>query len=84
MTALPAQIIGLKDRGQIREGNKADIAIFNLDTLRDHSTALEPLRPSEGVEFVLVNGQFTVDAGKLTGALLGVVLKRGGARIPRT
>jgi len=84
MTALPAQIIGLKDRGMLREGFKADIVIFNLETLRDRATTLEPFRPSEGIEFVLVNGQFTVDGGKLTGALPGKVLRRGENRIPRS
>jgi len=84
VTALPAQIIGLKDRGLLREGYKADITIFNLETLRDRATAIEPQLPSEGIEFVLVNGQLTVDRGKLTGALPGKVLRRGENRIPRS
>jgi N-acyl-D-aspartate/D-glutamate deacylase len=83
MTALPAQIIGLKDRGLLREGYKADITIFNLETLRDRAPPLEPLLTSDGIEFVLVNGQFTVDGGKLTGAFPGKVLRRG-ATIPRS
>jgi N-acyl-D-amino-acid deacylase len=82
-TALPAQIIGLKDRGLIREGYKADIVIFDLESLRDRATVLQPDLLSEGIEFVLVNGQFTVDGGKRTGAFPGTVLKRSGTRIPR-
>lgn len=75
-TGLPAQIIGLPDRGYIREGYKADIVVFNLDSLNDRATYLEPRQFSEGVDYVLENGQFTVDGGKLTGALPGVVLNR--------
>jgi N-acyl-D-amino-acid deacylase len=75
-TGLPAQIIGLTDRGLIREGYKADIAIFDYDQLRDHATLLEPDRPSEGVRYVLVNGQLAVDDGHLTGALAGEVIRK--------
>ena len=78
-TGLPAQIIGLTDRGLLREGFKADIVIFDFENLRDRATVLEPDLPSEGIEYVMVNGQFTVDEGRLTGALPGVVIKRPGA-----
>jgi N-acyl-D-amino-acid deacylase len=81
-TGLPAQIIGLRDRGLIREGYKADIVIFDLEKLRDRATVLAPHLRSEGVEFVLVNGQFTIDGGTLTGALPGQVLKREGTQVP--
>lgn len=76
MTGLGAQIIGLPDRGYLREGLKADIVLFDLDELRDRATVLEPNLYSEGIKHVLVNGQFTVDNGKLTGALPGAVLDR--------
>lgn len=75
-TGLPAQIVGLPDRGYIKEGYKADIVLFNLDSLNDRATYLEPRQFSEGIAYVLENGQFTVDHGKLTGALPGVVLNR--------
>jgi len=75
-TSLPAQIIGIQDRGLLREGYKADIMIFDMDRLQDHATIMEPKRFSEGVEYVLVNGEFTLDQGVPTGALPGLVLKR--------
>jgi N-acyl-D-amino-acid deacylase len=75
-TGLPAQIVGLPDRGYIREGYKADIVVFNLDSLADRATYLEPRQFSQGIDYVLENGQFTVDRGKLTGALPGVVINR--------
>ena len=75
-TGLPAQIIGLRDRGYIREGYKADIVIFDFDRIRDHATVMERDRYSEGIDYVLVNGQFAVDEAKRTGALAGVVVKR--------
>jgi N-acyl-D-amino-acid deacylase len=75
-TGLPAQIIGLTDRGLLREGFKADIVIFDLDELRDRSTVLEPALFSEGIEYVINNGTFSVEAGELTGALEGRILER--------
>lgn len=76
MTGLPAQIIGLRDRGFLREGYKADLVVFDLGRLRDRATVLEPERYSEGIEYVMVNGTLTVDGGRLTGALPGVVIRK--------
>ena len=78
MTGLPARIIGLKDRGLLREGYRADLVIFDLERLRDRATVLEPGLFSEGVDYVMVNGVFTVDGGEFTEALPGVVVLRGG------
>jgi len=75
-TSLPAQIMLLKDRGQIREGFAADIVIFDLATIRDKATFFEPHQHSEGVDYVLVNGTAVVDGGKLTHATPGRVLLR--------
>lgn len=74
MTTLPAQLLGLRDRGLIREGLIADIAVLDLDELRDNATFFEPHRYASGVDYVLVNGAFVVDDGELTWALPGVVL----------
>ena len=80
MTGLPARIIGLDDRGFLREGHKADIVVFDLERLRDRATVLEPDLFSEGVDYVMVNGVFTVDGGEFTDALPGeVILRPGGA-----
>jgi len=75
-TSLPAQIMLLKDRGQIREGFAADIVIFDLATIRDKATFFEPHQHSEGVDYVLINGTPVVDGGKLTHATPGKVLVR--------
>ncbi|HEX7049755.1 MAG TPA: D-aminoacylase [Longimicrobiales bacterium] len=74
MTSLPAQILGLRDRGMIREGYAADIVVFDLERIRDTATFFEPHQYPEGIEAVLVNGRFVVDGGRLTGALPGVVI----------
>lgn len=79
-TGLPAQIVGLSDRGQLREGWKADLVIFDFERLRDRATDLEPALPSQGVEYVLVNGQLTIDRGVPTGALPGVVVRKAPPR----
>ena len=65
-TALPARIMDLKDRGQIREGFAADLVIFDLATIRDKATFFEPHQHSEGIDYVFINGTAVVDGGKLT------------------
>ncbi len=79
-TSLAAQIVGLPDRGYIREGYKADVVVFDLADIKDRATIMEPGLYSEGIEYVLVNGKFTVDEGERTGALPGVVLDKNKIR----
>ncbi len=73
-TSLTAQILGLRDRGQIREGFHADIVVFDRERIRDTATAFKPHQHSAGVVHVLVNGKFVVENGERTGALPGRVL----------
>ncbi len=75
-TGLPAQIVGLEDRGYIRPGLAADLVVFDFDRVQDHATILDPGGHNEGIEFVFVNGTTVVDSGTLTGALPGEVLLR--------
>lgn len=75
MTALPANRLGLRDRGRLAEGLAADLVVFNPETVRDLATFTEPLRYSEGIEYVMVNGRLVVDAGRVTGARPGLVLR---------
>jgi N-acyl-D-amino-acid deacylase len=75
-TSLPAQILGLRDRGQIREGFFADLVVFDLETLRDAATFFEPHQYAEGIDYVLVNGQFALDGGEMTWHRSGRVLSR--------
>ena len=78
MTGLPARIVGLEDRGLLREGYKADLVVFDLERLRDRATVLEPDRYSEGVDYVMVNGVFTIDDGRFTDEMPGEVILRSG------
>lgn len=75
-TALPAQMMLLKDRGQVREGFAADLVIFDLATIRDKATFFEPHQHSEGIDYVFINGTAVVDSGKLTHATPGRILVR--------
>lgn len=75
-TSLPAQIIGLPGRGLVRAGYAADLLIFDYDRLEDRATVLQPGRYPDGIEFLLVNGEFAIDGGELTGSLAGRVLDR--------
>jgi N-acyl-D-amino-acid deacylase len=81
MSAFPAQRLGLADRGVLREGLKADIAVFNPDTVRDLATFERPHQYSEGVSLVLVNGQVVLENSSVTAARPGRILYgRGVAR----
>lgn len=75
-TSLPAQIMRLPDRGQIRVGMAADLVVFDAATIRDKATFFEPHQHSEGIDYVFINGVAVLDAAKLTGALPGRVLTR--------
>jgi N-acyl-D-amino-acid deacylase len=74
MTSLGAQIMGLKDRGLVQKGYWADLVVFDLQTVADTSTFVEPHQYPTGIPYVFVNGAAVVDNGKLTGATPGKVL----------
>jgi len=76
MTSLPAQKLGLRDRGLIVEGMKADVTIFNSDKVLDKSSYTEPHQYPEGIEYVLVNGKVVIERGEHTGALAGKALRK--------
>jgi N-acyl-D-amino-acid deacylase len=75
VTVLPAGILGLDDRGMIKEGYRADIMVFDPETIRDRAT-FEQNAYAEGVEYLLVNGKLAVDGGQYTGELAGEVILR--------
>jgi N-acyl-D-amino-acid deacylase len=77
-SALPAQRMRLADRGVLKQGLWADVVVFDPAKIRDLATYEDPNRPSEGMEYVLVNGMPVVDQGRLTGALPGKVLRGAG------
>ncbi len=76
MTSLPAQRLGWKDRGVIREGAFADLVLFDPATVIDRSTFAKPFELPSGIEKVFVNGELVWDAGKPTGSRPGRVLPK--------
>jgi len=79
MTSFPAQRLGLPDRGLLRDGFKADVVVFDADTVKAPATRREPKQFPVGIEQVIVNGRVVVDQGQHTGVLAGRALRRGRA-----
>lgn len=75
MTSWPAQRMGLSDRGLIREGMRADIVLFDLDTLDDVASWDAPAGAPTGIDTVIVNGVVSFEGGKHTGARAGSALR---------
>jgi N-acyl-D-aspartate/D-glutamate deacylase len=70
-TSLPAQTLGLKDRGLLKPGYFADVLVFDPATIRDQATYESPRVFSTGVRYLTVNGQLAIDNGNLTATLAG-------------
>jgi N-acyl-D-aspartate/D-glutamate deacylase len=75
MTSLPADWVGLRDRGRIAEGQAGDLVIFDPRTIADKSTWEAPSRMAVGVRDVLVNGELVLRNGELTGKAPGRYLR---------
>ncbi|RLG46091.1 MAG: D-aminoacylase, partial [Thermoproteota archaeon] len=75
MTSVTAKKLGLKDRGLLKEGMRADIVILDPKRVADKATYLDPYQYPEGIEYVIVNGELVIDAGEHTGSLPGMVLR---------
>ncbi|HSJ67009.1 MAG TPA: D-aminoacylase [Anditalea sp.] len=71
-----AETLGLRDRGFIKEGYYADIAVFKLWELKNNANYDNPSALSEGMAYVIINGQFAIKNGKYTGALAGKALRK--------
>lgn len=74
-TALPAEMFGLQKRGSLQEGYIADIAIIDPEKISDKATFTEPHQYSEGVEFLIVNGQTVIEKGKYNNTLAGKTIR---------
>jgi len=83
MTSLPAARMRLQERGLLRPGMAADLVAFDPATVRSRSSYEDPLHYSEGIPYVAVNGQLVVDAGSITTARPGRVLRGPGYRPKR-
>ena len=77
MTGRSAAHLGLNDRGILARGRKADIVIFDAATIQDRGTPQDPSQPPEGVAHVIVNGEVTLERGRVTAARAGRGLPRG-------
>jgi dihydroorotase/N-acyl-D-amino-acid deacylase len=76
MTALPAQRLGLKDRGILKVGYYADITLFNPKSIIDQSTFDKPHQYPKGIPYVLVNGKPVVDQGVYKDVRSGNILRK--------
>jgi len=79
LSSVPAARLGLRDRGIVREGWRADLVVVDPATVAEAATYLEPSRYPVGIEHVLVNGVAAVLAGEETGARPGHLLRHGRA-----
>jgi dihydroorotase/N-acyl-D-amino-acid deacylase len=79
MTSLPARRMGLTDRGTIAVGLKADLVVFNPETVKDEATFSDPHQYPTGISYVMVNGNLPVDHGAFRDLRSGQVLRH---RVP--
>jgi N-acyl-D-amino-acid deacylase len=75
LTALPADVLSLTDRGRLRAGAFADVVIFDPKAFQDHSTYVKPLQYATGVTDVFINGKLALKDGQPTGAPTGRALR---------
>jgi N-acyl-D-amino-acid deacylase len=76
MTSFPAQRLGIKDRGLLKEGNWGDIVIFDPKTIIDKATYEEPYQFPEGIHYVIVNGEIVIENGLQYEVFPGKILRR--------
>ncbi|MGC1105569.1 MAG: amidohydrolase family protein [Candidatus Acidiferrales bacterium] len=78
-TEMPAEMLGLHDRGVLREGEIADVIAFDPATVADKATYEHPEVLSTGMQYVFINGMLAVNDGKYTGVLAGKALRHVAA-----
>jgi N-acyl-D-amino-acid deacylase len=76
LTGMPAETLGLQDRGRLQVGYRADIAVFDPAEFGEVATTFEPNRLARGIRHVIVNGRVAVADGRLTGERAGELLRR--------
>jgi N-acyl-D-aspartate/D-glutamate deacylase len=81
MSSLPAQILGVRDRGQLREGFAADVVVFDPGKVGETNSFEKPKSYATGVRYVLVNGVAVIDKGEHTGAKPGVAILGPGVKV---
>ena len=68
-------MLGLVDRGMVKEGYVADLVVFDPLTIRDKSTFEDPHQYSEGIDYLFISGIPVIDGGEYTGKLAGKTLR---------
>lgn len=76
MTSLPAQTMGITDRGRLVPGMKADILVFDPQQVKATATYENPFQLAEGFEYVLVNGKLSIDGGEIAEQRNGKMLRK--------
>jgi N-acyl-D-aspartate/D-glutamate deacylase len=79
LTSMPAERLGVRDRGVLRRGAWADVAVFDAERFGERATVDAPNQLAEGMVHVVVNGTVTLRGGEPTGLRGGMVLRRAGA-----
>ncbi len=74
LTSLPASFLQMKDKGLLLREYKADIVIFDPETIQDNATYSDPHKYSTGIEYVIVNGKMSIENAEYDGALNGKLL----------
>jgi N-acyl-D-aspartate/D-glutamate deacylase len=74
-TSLPAEVLGLDDRGSLKEGFVADILVFDPDEISDKATYDAPHQYSKGVQYLFINGKLIIEKGDYNGKLVGKPLR---------
>lgn len=73
-TNLPAQKIGLKNKGNLKNGSDADLVIFDLNKFKDNATYANPLLAPDGISYVILNGKVAVEGKKIVNSNLGTAI----------
>lgn len=76
ITYQPAQLLGIKNRGRLKEGNFADIVVFNPEKIKDLSSYESPFLYPTGIEYVIINGKIVLEGGNHTDILAGKVIRK--------
>lgn len=77
MTKKAADAIGIQKRGSLKEGNYADIVIFNLDVVSDVGDYIDPMHFPVGIDYVIINGQPVIENGEYHHIKAGKVIRKG-------
>jgi N-acyl-D-amino-acid deacylase len=77
ITSFPARyLFRLQDRGVLKEGACADLVMFSLEEIAGMASFNDPLKPPEGIAFVIVNGRIVVENNNIVGGSPGCVIRR--------